>query len=213
MAIVHSLQTSICQAFPGITPLIHLLGGHWSSSLSSNFVLTFSGTPSNNDIRCYSAILCSPFGPGATILSQCSYTHISINFVPIILNADGNRLSSDTLANKINSNTTFNGVTCVSPPKWLHATFTDGQTQLSIVLSFLDLDRSILHYITKNPVFMFGAACEAKLFNSLPVIHQCDRCHRLGHSTEQCCLPPTVTVCALCSSCHATHNHAAFCKT
>ena len=193
-AIVRSLQTSIRQAFPGVSPPIHLLGGRWSSSLSSNFVLTFSGTPSNDDIKRYSAILCSPFGPGTSILPQRGYTRISINFVPIILDADGNRPSSDNLANEINSNATFNGVTCVSPPKWLHATFTEGQTHSSVVLSFLDPDGSILRRITKNPVFMFGAACEAKLFNSLPVICQCDRCHRLGHSTECCRLPPTVTV-------------------
>ena len=60
---------------------------------------------------------------------------------------------------------------------------------------------------------MFGAACEAKVFNSLPVIRQCDRCHRLGHSTERCRLPPTVTVCALCGGRHAARNHPAFCKT
>ena len=212
-AIVRSLQTSIRQAFPGVNPPIHLLGGRWSSSLSSNFVLTFSGTPSNDDIKRYSAVLCSPFGPGATILPQRGYTRISINFVPILFDADGNRPSSDTLANEINSNATFNGVTCVSPPKWLRATFTDGQTHSSVVLSFLDPDGSHLRRITKNPVFMFGAACEAKLFNSLPIIRQCDRCHRLGHSTERCRLPPTVTICALCGGRHAARNHPAFCKT
>ena len=212
-AIVRSLQTSIRQAFPGVNPPIHLLGGRWSSSLSSNFVLTFSGTPSNDDIKRYSAVLCSPFGPGTTILPQRGYTRISINFVPIILDADGNRPSSDTLTNEINSNATFNGITCVSPPKWLRATFTDGQTQPSVVLSFLDPDGSILRRITKNPVFMFGTACKAKLFNSLPVIRQCDRCHRLGHSTERCRLPATVTVCALCGGRHATRNHPVFCKT
>ena len=212
-AIVRSLQTNIRQAFPGVNPPIHLLGGRWSSSLSSNFVLTFSGTPSNDDIKRYSAVLCSPFGPGATILPQRGYTRISINFVPILFDADGNRPSSDTLANEINSNAAFNGVTCVSPPKWLRATFTDGQTHSSVVLSFLDPDGSHLRRITKNPVFMFGAACEAKLFNSLPVIRQCDRCHRLGHSTERCRLPPTVTVCALCGGRHAARNHPAFCKT
>ena len=213
VAIVRSLQTSIRQAFPGVNPPIHLLGGRWSSSLSSNFVLTFSGTPSNDDIKRYSAVLCSPFGPGAMILPQRGYTRISINFVPIILDADGNRPSSDTLANEINSNATFNGVTCVSPPKWLCTTFTDGQTHSSVVLSFLDPDGSILRRITKNPVFMFGAACKAKLFNLLLVICQCDRCHRLGHSTDRCRLPATVTICALCGGCHAARNHPAFCKT
>ena len=211
--IVRSLQTSIRQAFPGVNPPIHLLGGRWSSSLSSNFVLTFSGTPSNDDIKRYSAILCSPFGPGATILPQRSYTRISINFVPIILDSDGNRPSSDNLANEINANAAFNGVTCVSPPKWLRATFTDGQTHSSVILSFLDPDGSILCRITKSPVFMFGAPCEAKLFNSLPVIRQCDRCHRLGHSTKRCRLPPTITICTLCGGRHTARNHPAFCKT
>jgi len=118
-AIVRSLQTSIRQAFPGGPPPFNLLGGRWSSQLSSNFVLTFSGQPSNDDIKCYSAVLCSPFGPGATILPQRGYTRVSINFVPITYNDQGNRPTSDILSREIEANAAFHSAVIVSPPKWL----------------------------------------------------------------------------------------------
>jgi len=118
-AIVRSLQTSIRQAFPGGPPPFNLLGGWWSSQLLSNFVLTFSGQPSNDNIKRYSAVLCSPFGPGATILPQRGYTHVSINFVPITYDDQGNRPTSEILSREIEANAAFHGAIIVSPPKWL----------------------------------------------------------------------------------------------
>jgi len=211
-AIVRSLQTSIRQAFPGGPPPFSLLGGCWSSQLSSNFVLTFSGQPSNDDVKQYSAVLCSPFGPGATILPQRGYTCVSINFVPITYDDQGNRPSSDVLSREIEANAAFHGAVIVSPPKWLRASFTDTQTHSSVIITFLDPDGSRLARVTKNPVFMFGAPCKAKLFTSLPLIRQCDRCHRLGHSTSYCCMSPNVIICAICGGRHASKDHAGFCK-
>jgi len=203
---------SIRQAFPGGPPPFNLLGGRWSSQLSSNFVLTFSGQPSNNNIKRYSAVLCSPFGPGATILPQHGYTRVSINFVPIIYDDQGNRPSSESLSCEIEANAAFHGAVIVSPPKWLRALFTDAQTHSSVIISFLDPDGSRLARVTKNPVFMFGTPCEAKLFTSLPLIHQCDQCHHLGHSTGYCCMSPNVIICAICGGRHASRDHAGFCK-
>jgi len=211
-AIVRSLQTSIRQAFPGGPPPFTLLGGRWSSQLSSNFVLTFSGQPSNDDIKRYSAVLCSPFGSDATILPQRGYTRVSINFVPITYDDQGNRPSSDILSREIEANQAFSGAIIVSPPKWLRSTFTDSQTHSSVIISFLDQDGSRLARVTKNPIFMFGAPCEAKLFNSLPLIRQCDRCHRLGHSISHCHLSPNVIICSICGGRHASRDHAGFCK-
>jgi len=211
-AIVRSLQMSIHQAFPGGPPPFNLLGGRWSSQLSSNFVLTFSGQPSNDNIKRYSAVLCSPFGPGATILPQCGYTRVSINFVPITYDDQGNRPLSESLACEIEANVAFHGAVIISPPKWLRASFTNSQTHSSVIISFLDPDGSRLARITKNPVFMFGTPCEAKLFTSLPLIRQCDCCHRLGHLTGYCCMSPNVIICATCGGCHTSCDHAGFCK-
>jgi len=82
--LVWSLQTSLRQAHPGGAALpFNLLSGRWSSQLSANFVLTFAGQPSNNDILHYCHVYV-PFGPGASILPQQGYTCVSINFVPVI---------------------------------------------------------------------------------------------------------------------------------
>jgi len=212
-AIVRSLQTSICQAFTGGPPPITLLSGRWSSQLHSNFVLTFSGQPSNNDILRFRHVLCSPFGPGASILPQCGYTHISIGFVPIIYDAQGNCPTSEALTAELKLNEAFRGLRVVSKPQWLRSSFEAHQSCSSVLISFLDEDGSCLPHITKNPVFMFGAPCIAKVFNSLPLIRQCTQCHKLGHSIKKCNLSANVIICPICGGRYASCNHVSKCPT
>ena len=128
----------------------------------------------NDDILCYCFVLCSPFGPRASILSQCSYMHVTINFVPVLYNDEGNHALSEELWCQLEINDTFKNLCIVSAPRWLHSPFKAPKAKSLVILSFLDEDGSHLPHITKNPVFMFGAACKAKLFDSLPLIRQCD---------------------------------------
>jgi len=212
-AIVRSLQTHICQAFPGSPPPITLLSGRWSSQLHSNFVLTFSGQPSNNDVLHFRHVLCSPFRPGASILPQRGYTRISIGFVPIIYDAQGNRPTSEALTAELELNDAFKGLRVVSKPQWLRSSFEVHQSRSSVLISFLDEDGSRLSRIAKNPVFMFGAPCVAKVFNSLPLIRQCLRCHKLGHLIEKCNLSANIIICPICGGRHMFNVHASKCLT
>jgi len=174
-SLVQSLQTSLHQACPGGAALpFNLLSSRWSSQLSANFVLTFAGQPSNDDILCYHHVLCTPFGPRASILPQQGYTCVSINFVPVIYDDEGNCALSKELWRQLEINDAFKGLHVVSAPRWLHLSFKTTKEKSSIIPSFLDEDGSHLPRITKNLVFMFGTACEAKLFNSLPLIRQCN---------------------------------------
>jgi len=176
-AIVRSLQTAIQQSFQGNNPSVTLLSGHWGSQLSSNFVLTFAGQPSNDVVFCLRSVLLLPFQPGASLVPQRGYTRIAVHSVPIVLDSTGARPSSEDLTNKLALNKACKGLHIISPPKWLCSTFEPVKTQSSIIFSFLNEDGSRLARLTKFPLFLFGSPCVAKLFNSLPVVHQCERCH------------------------------------
>jgi hypothetical protein len=66
--IVCNLYTAMNQLHRGKPPLITLLTGQWSSSLTYNFILTFIGHPPSNDVYKYHSVLTSPFRPGAALI-------------------------------------------------------------------------------------------------------------------------------------------------
>jgi len=141
--IVRSLQMAIRQAFGNNDPPITLLGGRWSSQLSSNFVLTFSGMPSNDDVLKFSSILCSPFGLGSSIIPQKGFTCVIVHSVPIVY-SNGVRPDSKRLSSELARNEACVGLQVIQQPKWLCSTLTTEQTQSSIIFAFLDKDGSRL---------------------------------------------------------------------
>ena len=213
-AIVRSLQTSLRQTgIPSSNPPVTLLSGRWSSQLSSNFVLTFAGQPSNDSILRLRKILCSPFGPSSTLIPQCGYTRVAVHSVPVLYDENGNRPSSDDLWKELEPNPACNGLMVISPPKWLRSSIDAEKSHSSILFAFLDEDGSRLARLTKSPLFLFGSPCIAKLFSSLPLVRQCDRCHKLGHSTERCRAPKNAVICPVCGGKHTAHDHAHHCPT
>jgi len=209
-AIVHFLQTAIHQAFSNNNPLITLLSGRWSSQLFSNFVLTFLGTLSNDDVLKFSSTLCSPFGPGSSLVPQRGFTWVIVHSVPIVY-SNGVRLDSKTLSAELARNEACVGLQVIQQPKWLRSTLTAEQTQSSILFAFLDEDGSRLKRLISQPVFLFGAPCAVKLFNSLPLIRQCDRCHALGHTIQFCRRPKNTIICPLCAGYHLAKDHGFKC--
>jgi len=209
-AIVRSLQTAIRQAFGNNNPPISLLSGRWSSQLSSNFVLTFAGTPSNDDVLKFSSTLCSPFGPGSSIMPQKGFTRVIIHSVPIVY-SNGVRLDTKMLSSELARNEVCVGLQVIQQPKWLRSTLTAEQTQSSIIFAFLDEDGSRLQRLLARPIFLFGGPCVIKLFNSLPLIKQCDRCHSLGHDVQHCRRPKNAIICPLCGGHHLAKDHGFKC--
>jgi len=209
-AIVRSLQTAIRQAFGNNNPPISLLSGRWSSQLSSNFVLTFSGMPSNDDVLKFSSTLCSPFGPGSSIMPQKGFTQVIVNSVPIVY-SDGVRLDSKMLSSELAHNEACVGLRVIQQPQWLRTTLSAEQTHSSIIFAFLDEDGSRLKRLLTRPLFLFGGPCVVKLFNSLPLIKQCDRCHALGHDVQRCRRPKNSIICPLCGGHHLAKDHGFKC--
>jgi len=212
--IVRSIQTSLRQSgLPPATPPVILLSGWWSAQLSSNFVLTFAGQPSVDDVFRLRKVLCSPFGQGSSILPQRGYTRVAVHSVPVIYDDKGNQPLSDVLSRKLSFNPACQGLLVVSPPKWLRSTLDAEKTHSSILFAFVDEDGSRLAHLIQSPIFLFSSPCTAKLFNSLPLVRQCDRCHKLGHSTERCHAPKNVVICPVCGGKHAARDHTNKCPT
>ena len=116
--IVRNLRTAINQAHGGQRPLVTLLSGQWSSSLSHNFMLTFAGHPENDQVYKYRSILTSPFGPGARLIPQMGYTKVVIHRVPVYRDDKGNVADSKTLLDELLWNPSFFDLSIVVRPQW-----------------------------------------------------------------------------------------------
>ena len=209
--IVRELQRAILQApGAGSPPRIQLLSGRWSSQLSSNFVFTLAGTPSNETVHLFRHILLSPFPPGYSLVPQCGYTRVLLNGVPVIRLNGALPLSTD-LTHELARNIAYQDILCVAPPRWLMATIPEEKTHSSVTFAFIDEDGSRISQMLHQPPSLFSEVAKARHFNSLPIIKQCARCHTLGHSDVRCRLPKGTIVCPVCSGRHPVADHAFKC--
>lgn len=168
-AIVWSLQTAIRQAYSGSNPSVTLLSGRWGSQLSSNFVLTFAGQPSNDDIFQLWGTLLHPFQPGASLMPQHGYTRVILHSVPVVRTNNGVVPSSEEILAELQQNQVCQGLFLVSPPKWIQLSVEPEKLESSIIFSFIDESGAALACILKNPPYLFGKQSVTKLFNSLPL--------------------------------------------
>jgi hypothetical protein len=116
--IVRTLRTAINQAHGGGPAQITLLSGRWSTRLSHNFVLTFAGKPTNDQVYRYCAILTSLFRSAARIVPQEGFTKVIIHSVPVERDQAGNPATTMTLINELRHNPVCEGLTFINPPQW-----------------------------------------------------------------------------------------------
>ena len=205
--IVRNLRTAMNQAHGGQRPLVTLLSGRWSSSLTHNFVLTFAGHPDNDSVYKYRSVLTSPFGPGARLIPQTGYTKVMIHRVPISRDEQGNIVDSKTLLDELLRNPSFFDLSIVVRPQWFLKRITLEKQHSSITVSFLDTDGSKLQTMIKNPPSLFGGLTYVEKYIPLPVIRGCDRCHALDHSVGYCNVKKGSTICPICAGGHRAQDH------
>ena len=212
-SIVRVIQAELRQIWQGVTPRFTLLSGRWSSLQSPNFVLTFAGRPSHDDILHQRHCLMRPFGPGCILAPQRGYARILVNRVPVIPNDDGSLASSEQLHEELSHNPGYQGLTILSMPRWLKADVSLDAAHASITFAFLDEDGSHMRSFLSHPPSLFGERTKCKKFESKQLLRQCKRCHALGHEVSQCSRPKTLVVCAICARGHTTEKHASLCPT
>ena len=143
-------------------------------------------------------------------MPQKGFTQVIVNSVPVVY-SDGVQPDSKMLSSELARNEACVGLRVIQQPRWLRSTLSAEQTHSSIIFAFLDEDGSRLKRLLARPLFLFGGPCVVKLFNSLPLIKQCDRCHALGHDVQRCRRPKNSIICPLCGGHHLAKDHGFKC--
>jgi hypothetical protein len=207
--IVRDIQRRISEASLGEPP-INLLGGRWSSNMmaqSANFVLIFAGHPDPTDVMRHADILAAPFGSGSFLIPKAGFSRIRLFGVPVYDEHD----STDHLIDELTRNPDLKGLNFIEKPRWFFRERRRDQEQ--VVFTIFDPQNEITPKILRTAPFMFGKRCRARKFDSRPMLRQCDRCHKLGHSLERCPRPDSLIRCRICGNGHATEDHDLRCLT
>ena len=209
-SIIRQLQGLIRSALPPrARPRAELIGGRWSSQSSSNFVLTFGGQPSNDDVLSLREVFYDFFGPGSLLLPAKGYTRLLFNLVPI---PSFPLPSAADLLQEMSYNPVCQDLTVVAPPHWVNANkLSTSSRHGSISFAFIDPDGSRLANIKRSPPCLYGGVVRPRLGVSKPLITQCARCWKLGHAIDTCNRKAGSPICFICGAGHDGSMHGILC--
>jgi hypothetical protein len=207
--IVRDLQRALDAA--GCTDLT-LLGGRWSSNemvVSANFVLVFGGRPDPAEVMRHADILSAPFGIGAYLVPKFGFSRIRLFNVPV---HPGNDTPED-LMYELERNPGLQDLRFIDKPRWMFKEERRRADRDQVIFTIFDPRNVDTPKIVKRAPYMFGVRCRGARFDSRPMLRQCDRCHRLGHSVERCPRPSSLIKCRHCGGGHLTEDHVDRCRT
>ena len=189
-----------------------LIGGRWSSQSSRNFVLVFNGNPTFELVLSLQHIFARVFGSAYSLTPARGYTRVILNSVPTMRDSPSSPLpTAQELHDELDRNDVCHGLLIFGDPYWLTAR-AEGSCHGSISFAFLDKDGSRLQRMIRNPPYMFGnRTSKVRKYVSRPLLSECTRCLRLGHTEQRCHSPPSVIVCPICGNGHKEEEHAAKC--
>lgn len=133
----------------------------------------------------YRSILTSPFGPGARLVPQTGFQKVVVHGVLLQRDSNGNLCGSELLLHEVSCNPSCQNLLYVNQPSWFLSNIPENRLTSIITFAFIDVDGSRLQQILRHPPSIFGSTTVAKKFISRPMIHQCSRCHELGHHGVQ----------------------------
>ena len=191
-------------------PLV-LLAGSWSSApFYKNFILTFSGIVNFTDITKYNSILFGPFGSNCRAAPTAGYQSILISGVRLHKDSQGKLASSKMLYEELCRNPVFVGRLPLAAPRWLFnpdKLLESGKEASSITFSFHDPTGEGLELMRRSRVGMFGKLVSIRGWEARPLLSQCTRCLRLGHTVERCRRHKDLVVCSKCGGAHQDALH------
>jgi len=207
---VHAIQKHIKDAG---TKQAELIGGRWTSQTSRNFVLTFNGNPSLDDVLRLRSTFACILGPHYSIVPSCGYTCVVLNSVPTMRESLGDPLpSAVALRTELAHNIGLKDLILLGEPYWLTARQPNSRHG-SISVAFLDPDGLRLKDIMRNPPFLFGNRTTRPCkYEAHLLISQCVRCWALGHDVSCCPRPKDTLVCPICAGAHAKDEHHKKCQ-
>jgi hypothetical protein len=193
-------------------PPITLLTGHWSSNLTSNFILTFAGNPQAELVYKFKkAILAQHFNYSFQLAPNFGYTKLAMFRVPTMRDHNGNLPSSDHLRYKLGKNVAIKGSKLIDGPTWSRAAREDKSLTTSCI-HFVIHDPNCwkMTQMTQARNCMYGKPVVIKIDALSQAYTQCLRCHTLTHNIDRCTRPPTFIRCGFCRKWdHPSSSHCA----
>ena len=186
-------------------PLV-LLAGTWSSApFYKIFFLTFSGIINFTDITKYNSILFGPFGSNCCAAPTAGYQSILISGVRLQCDAQGKLASPKMLHDKLCRNPVFVGRLPLATPRWLfnpNKLLESDKQSSSITFLFHNPTGEGLELMKRSRVRMFGKLVTIRSWEARPLLSQCTRCLRLGHTVDKCHRHKDLVVCSKCGGAH-----------
>ena len=157
------------------TKQAELIGGRWTSQTSRNFVLTFNGDPSLDDVLRLHSTFARVLGPHYSVVPSRGYTRVVLNSVPTMRKSLGASLpSTAALCVELSCNVGLKDLILLGDLYWLTARHPNARHG-SISVAFLDPDGLRLKDIMHNPPFLFGnRTTRPQKYEARPLISQCD---------------------------------------
>ena len=191
-------------------PLV-LLARTWSTApFYKNFILTFSGVVPFTDITKYNTVLFGPFGPNCRMAPTAGYQSILISGVRLQRDMNGKLASPKMLFDELCQNPVFVGRLPLAAPRWLfnpERLLASDKQASSITFSFHDPTGEGLELMKRSRVGMFGKLVTIRAWEARPLLSQCTRCLRLGHTVDRCRRHKDLVVCSKCGGAHADALH------
>jgi hypothetical protein len=182
-------------------PLVLLTGAWLTAPFYKNFILTFSGIVNYSDITKYDSVLFGPFGKNCHAAPTAGYQSILISGVRLQRDATGKLASSKMLYDELCRNPVFVGRLPLATPRWLFnpdKLLTSDKQASSITFTFHDPTGEGLELMKRSCVGMFGKLVTIQSWETRPLLLQCTRCLRLGHTIEWCQRHKDLVVCSKC---------------
>ncbi len=106
-ALVQYYQDAIATANPHSLNPLSLLRGHWSTNITNNFVLIFTGSLAIDQVRKYQQIFLRPFDNTFDVVPSKGFTRMIVLGAPCIRTPDGDLPSSTALLQELCTNMPF----------------------------------------------------------------------------------------------------------
>jgi hypothetical protein len=190
ITLTRHMQTTLRQSTCTPEPPIALLEGRWSSNLTSNFVLTFAGTPAFHLVRQHKKAFLGLFGDSFQLVPCTGYVRLLMAGVPCIRNAQGVLAPLIHVAREIGQNVHFRGVQILDGPTWFHmASEEPSMDTSSISLVIYDPTGKKARELVKHHTYLYAKRINVRVATNSQPFRQCTRCHWLTH-TADCCARP-----------------------
>lgn len=209
--IARTVISAIRAAAPGHPAIPR--SGRWGFHSKGNFIFTFSGQVTPEQVQQVEPYLMEPFPDGELVINH-GWSRVMLKMVPVYDAYDHPAGPNELEAEVRRAVPALAKKPFAQRPKWLLGVDRIWGGYSSVTFAFSDPDRSITRDILARPVPMFGREVRAVEFIDRPPLVICNHCHLLGHQagSQACKVRPDQVRCAQCGGAHTLEEHPAKCK-